>query len=270
MCLVKRKNQKINNQRSMKFGFRYILVLFLLGLIPKVYAHVVPVTNEDAVNEQNQNLEILSEQNQDESADYTSLIENLKQYQSHPINLNNTDKDELMDLGLLTEIQVKNLLTHIQKNGKLISIYELQGINGFDLKTIKRILPYVRVTDNFDSSHFTFAEMLKSGSTESTTRYQRLTEHQAAFDPYTDSLLKKSPSNYYLGSPERIFTRLRFRYSNNVSVGFIAEKDAGEPFRKIDSLGKKAGFDYYSFHLFLRNIRVIKTLAVGDYQACFG
>ncbi|HEY1039313.1 MAG TPA: helix-hairpin-helix domain-containing protein [Bacteroidia bacterium] len=255
----------------MKNVFRHTCLFVFIFLIQYSHAQVTPtVPNDDADNEQNQNLEILSEQNQDENADYTSLIENLKQYQAHPINLNNTDKDELMDLGLLTEIQVKNLLTHIEKNGRLISIYELQGIKGFDIKTIKRILPYVYVTDNFNSSHFTFSEMIKSGSIESTTRYQRLLEHQSGFDAYTDSALKKSPSKYYLGSPERIFTRLRFRYSNNVSVGFIAEKDAGEPFRRIDSLGKKAGFDYYSFHVFVRNIRFVKTMAIGDYQACFG
>jgi hypothetical protein len=246
------------------------LLLFLCFLQTTFGQTPVNVPNDDADNDQNQNIELLSEQNQDENADYTSLVENLRQYQARPINLNNTDKDELMDLGLLTEIQIQNLLAHIAKNGKLISIYELQGIIGFDLVTIRKILPYVKVTDNFNSSHFTFNEMLKSGSTESTTRFQRVLEHQAGFDSYNDSLLKQSPSNYYLGSADRIFTRLRFRYSNNVSAGFIAEKDAGEPFRKIDSLNKKAGFDYYSFHFFLRNIRFIRTLAIGDYQATFG
>jgi len=230
----------------------------------------VPLPNEDNDNQQNQNIELLSEQNQDENADYTSLIESLKQYQSHPINLNKATKDELMDLGLLTEIQISALLQHREKNGNLLTIYELQGIEGFDIRTIKAILPYVKVTDNFDSAHFTFAEMLKSGNTEITTRFQRVLEHQAGYNEFNDSLLKASPSKYYLGDANRIFTRVRFRYSNNVSLGFIGEKDAGETFKKIDSLNKKAGFDFYSFHLFLRNIRFVKSLAIGDYQASFG
>ena len=226
--------------------------------------------NDDNDNQQNQNIELLSEQNQDENADYTSLIEGLKQYQSHPINLNKTTKDELMDLGLLTEIQISALLSHRKKNGNLLTIYELQGIDGFDIRTIKSILPYVKVTDNFESAHFTFEEMLKSGNTEMTTRFQRVLENQAGYNEYSDSLLKASPSNYYLGDANRIFTRVRFRYSNNVSLGFIGEKDAGETFKKIDSLNKRAGFDFYSFHLFLRNIRFVKSLAIGDYQASFG
>lgn len=226
--------------------------------------------NDDNDNDQNQNIELLSEQNQDENADYTSLIESLKQYQSHPINLNRATKDELMDLGLLTEIQISALLRHREKNGNLLTIYELQGIDGFDVRTIKAILPYVKVTDNFDSAHFTFAEMLKSGNTEITTRFQRILEHQAGYNEFNDSLLKASPSKYYLGDANRVFTRVRFRYSNNVSLGFIGEKDAGETFKKIDSLNKRAGFDFYSFHLFLRNIRFVKSLAIGDYQASFG
>jgi hypothetical protein len=247
----------------------YLLLIFFILNSCALFSQV-PQTNDDADNLQNQNLEILSEQTQEENADYTSLIENLKQYLSHPINLNKTDKDELMDMGLLTEIQSNALLRHIKRHGNLISIYELQGISGFDIKTIKSILPYVRVSDQFNSAHFTISEMLDNGGTEITTRYQRLLENQPAFNSYSDSLLKAKPNNYYLGSPERIFTRFRYRYSNNVSLGFIAEKDAGEPFKKIDSLNKKTGFDFYSFHFFLRNVKIFKTLAIGDYQASFG
>lgn len=256
----------------MKLKKLHIYLVVCLLLTASGFSQVVAPgkENDDNDNQQNQNIELLSEQNQDENADYTSLIEGLKQYQSHPINLNKTTKDELMDLGLLTEIQISALLSHRKKNGNLLTIYELQGIDGFDIRTIKSILPYVKVTDNFESAHFTFAEMLKSGNTEITTRFQRVLEQQAGYNEYNDSLLKASPSKYYLGDANRIFTRVRFRYSNNVSLGFIGEKDAGETFKKIDSLNKRAGFDFYSFHLFLRNIRFVKSLAIGDYQASFG
>ncbi|MFL5753142.1 MAG: ComEA family DNA-binding protein, partial [Bacteroidia bacterium] len=226
--------------------------------------------NDDADNQQNQNIEILSEQNQQEDADYTNLVETLNNFRANPINLNNTSKDELEDLQLLTEIQINNLLNHIEKNGRLITIYELQGVRGFDLGTIRKILPYVKVSDNFSSSHFTIGTMFRNGSHEVITRYQRILEHQKGFDKYNDSLLGAKPSAYYLGSPERVFMRYRFKYSNNVSWGLIAEKDAGERFQAIDSLHKKAGFDFYTAHLFIRNIGIIKSLAIGDYQASFG
>jgi hypothetical protein len=249
-----------------------VSILFALSILFafSVKAQVPNPKNDDPDNQQNQNIEILAEQNQQEDADYTNLIETLNNFRANPINLNNTTKDELEDLQLLTEIQINNLLNHIAKNGKLIIIYELQAVRGFDLGTIRKILPYVKVADNFSSSHFTLGTMFKNGSHEIMTRYQRTLEHQKGYDTHSDSMLRAHPSGYYLGSPDRIYNRYRFKYSNNVSWGLIAEKDAGETMKGIDSLHKKAGFDFYTAHLFLRNIRFVKALAIGDYQASFG
>ncbi|MBK6943523.1 MAG: hypothetical protein IPH21_02365 [Flavobacteriales bacterium] len=63
------------------------------------------------------------------------------------------------------------------------------------------------------------------------------------------------------------YTRYRFRYRQNVSFGITAEKDEGEEFFKGS---QKQGFDYYSAHLFLRDIGRLKAVAIGDYQAQFG
>ncbi len=232
---------------------------------------VVPVIPEDDPDkQQNQNLEILGENNGEEDADYTNLIDVWNHYKANPINLNHTTREELQDLQLLSDIQINHLLSHIEKNGKLITIFELQGIEGFDLPAIKKILPYVKVADMFSSSKFSAKEMFKEGKHEIVFRYQRILEHQVGFNSRTTAELQKTPSKYYLGSQERLYSRYRFTYGNNVSWGFIAEKDAGEPFKKIDSLKKKAGFDFYSAHLFVRNIRFVKALAIGDYQASFG
>ena len=150
-----------------------------------------------------------------------------------------------------------SFLSDSTKNGKMITIFELQGIDGFDLVTIKQILPYVKVVDQFSSSTFSLNEMFKQGKHEIVLRYQRILEHQSGFNSRSTEELQNSPSKYYLGSQERIFARYRFTYGTNVSWGLIAEKDAGEPFKKIDSLNKKAGFDFYSAHLFVRNIRFV-------------
>lgn len=207
-------------------------------------------------------------------------------YKAHPLNLNRTKKEELADLLLLTDIQINNLLKHREKNGYLISIYELQSIDGFDLNTIKKITPFVFVSDNFNSAFFSTKEMLKDGRHEFVTRFQRILEPQAGYH-VSDSIKNVKPNSYYLGSPNRIFARYSFQYNNNVSFVLAGEKDAGEDFHfggsKIDSIplsngttNKRAeyrqtkGFDFYSGHIAVRNIKFIKTLVVGDYQATFG
>ena len=59
-----------------------------------------------------QRIEFISEQLEDESPDLTNLFDQLFYFYDHPINLNNTNIDELNDLGLLTDLQINDLLHH--------------------------------------------------------------------------------------------------------------------------------------------------------------
>ncbi|HRN36276.1 MAG TPA: hypothetical protein PLL18_05125, partial [Flavobacteriales bacterium] len=71
----------------------------------------------------------------------------------------------------------------------------------------------------------------------------------------------------YLGSPWKVYARYRYQYRRDLDFGITAEKDEGEEFFKGT---QKKGFDFYSAHLFLRNVGPFKAVALGDYQAQFG
>jgi hypothetical protein len=229
-----------------------------------------------------QQLENIAENGADEEADYTVLLEALNHYKDHPINLNAATREELQEMQILNDIQINSLLAHIKKNGRLITIYELQGIAGFDLQTIHRILPYVHVTDNFDAAYFGINEMFKNGRHTVTFRYGRTLEEQTGFTSIDSAELYDSPNSRYIGSPDKLYFRYRFNYATNVSWGITAEKDQGELFFKDRQKAKydwynemlqgkqKTGFDFYSAHIYIHNIRFIKSLAIGDYQATFG
>lgn len=243
--------------------------------------------NNEQVDELiNQNVELLSEQLQSEDGDVSNLTDTWLYYKKHPINLNRAGKEELLELQLLNDIQINNLLKHREKNGNMISIYELQSIDGFDLASIKKILPFVYVSDNFNSASFSIHEMFKDGKHEFVTRLQRIIEPQAGYN-VSDSIKSLKPNSYYLGDPNRVFARYTFQYNNNVSFAIAGEKDAGEQFNfggnKMDSVtsnlstgGRRVvyrqtkGFDFYTGHIAIRNIKFIKTLVIGDYQATFG
>lgn len=248
----------------MKSG-KYILVTLLL---------LFNITNGFAQGEDpqktailQQRIELIAEAYGDENPDFNTLFDALSNYYEHPANLNHTSKDELEELMMLTEMQIVNLLDHIEKNGKLISIYELQAIDGWDIETIRNILPFVYVADNFNTPHISIKQMLKEGTHEWSTRYVRILEPQAGYAPVSDSALTASPNSRYLGNPDRYYTRYRFRFGTNVSWGITAEKDPGEQFFKGT---QKQGFDFYSGHFMIRNYGKIKALAIGDYQVSFG
>src|SRR6185503_7473909 len=59
----------------------------------------------------------------------------------------------------------------------------------------------------------------------------------------------------------------RYSYKNLLQYGLVGDKDAGEQFLKG---AQHSGFDFYSFHLFARNVGVIQSLAIGDFTVNMG
>lgn len=222
-------------------------------------------------------------------ADLSNLFELLTDRYLDPIDLNHTDAQELSTILLLSDVQISAILQHVERHGKLLSIYELQSVNSMDARTIALIRPFVEVRENPLGSTASFREIMKQGTHELTVRSTMSVQSRRGFmdrpNPFgkdyvdadgdalpdfgnasvLDSLRRNN--RLYLGSPFRVYTRYRFRYRQNISFGFTAEKDEGEQFFKGT---QPNGFDYYSAHFFVRNIGRLKALAIGDYQAQFG
>lgn len=192
--------------------------------------------------------------------DFNTIFERLEDFRQDPINLNKANESILRDLRLLTDAQILDLLAYRQLAGDLISIYELQAIPSFDINTIRRILPYVTVRGNLDDFQIPVLDMLKSGRDEVFVRWSRVLESQKGFTSTTESR--------YLGDPNQLYVRYRHSYGTRLSYGFTAEKDRGEEFFKGSN---KQGFDYYSAHLFARDLnKTVKAIALGDYSVSLG
>lgn len=203
----------------------------------------------------------------DAELDYTTLVEGLTELAQNPINLNSATEADLQKLIVLNEIQIQNLLNHIKNFGPLASTYELQSVESFNLDVIYRILPFVSTTEIQKKQNFKAKNVFKYGKSTLFLRYQRVLEEQQGFSEIDDSTLNASPNSRYLGSPDKLYLRYNFKYSNKVSFGITAEKDAGEEFF---SGNNKNGFDYYSSHLFLSNFGRVESFALGDYHLQFG
>jgi hypothetical protein len=224
----------------------------------------------------------------DNDVDLTNLFELLADRYTDPIDLNHTTAQELNALLLLNDVQVSALMQHIKRNGKLLSLYELQAINGWDAATIQLVRPFIIVRESQMGARASLKEILKQGSHEWTTRSTMNIESRRGFldrrnsfgkdyaDPGGDELPDvedpevrdslRANSKVYLGSPYRLYTRYRFRYRQNISIGFTAEKDEGEELFQ----GSQRSFDFLSAHLFVRDLGRLKSVAIGDYSAQFG
>lgn len=213
-----------------------------------------------------QRIEFISEQLENEDVDLTDVVQNLYYRIDNPINLNSVKKEDLLELNLLTEVQINDLLQHREKYGKFISIYELQSLKYWDMETIYLVLPFVKVEDRTDQLHVSFKEAIKQGKFDWFLRYQRAIESKKGYKAPNDSILKASNS-YYHGNPDKYYTRFRYSYRTNISVGITAEKDPGEQFFKG---AQKQGFDFYSAHAFYKGGKYLRAVAIGDYQIQIG
>lgn len=244
-----------------------LLFVFSLFFICKAFAQEPDTTKATGTEEIEQQIESLAERT-DIEVDYSDWVEELNILRQRPVNINSTDENELRRLFFLNDLQINNLLQYINQYGKLSSIYELQVIDGFNERVVTQILPFISLSP-YVPEKFSFKRALKYGGTDVMLRYQRVLNDQKGYADVSDSLRRAKPNNYYLGDHNSLFMRVQYTYKDNLKFGFVADKDAGETFLpKSDTLRK--GFDFYSAHLFLKNIGKIKQLAIGDYHVQFG
>ncbi len=189
--------------------------------------------------------------------DYTELVEDLLQLAENPINLNAARKSELQQLFFLSDFQIESLLNYRDSTGKILSVYELQLVPGFDLVDVERIMPFVVAGDFVPPIN---ANDFASGKHDFSTRVKTLLETPVGYTP------QYSGTGRYLGSKPALYSRYRYK-ARKLQVGLTAEKDAGEPF--FDGTFP-LGFDYLSGFVQVNDIGHIKRVVVGDYRAEFG
>ncbi|MEO8733282.1 MAG: helix-hairpin-helix domain-containing protein, partial [Flavobacteriales bacterium] len=264
------------------------LLLFaaFLSLEAQLHAQTLSPELRDLIE---QRIESTAEELGDNSdVDLSGIVEQLMDRLHDPIDLNHTNAEELSSLDLLSDLQVNAILDHIKRFGKFISIYELQTVDGMDNATLEVLQPFVTI-HGADRTRTPLKEMLANGTSEVIVRMVTDVQQRKGFlgqqnifgtlytdpdggtlpntnDPQVLDSLRQN-SKVYLGSPWKVYTRYRFRYRQNIDFGVTGEKDAGEQFFKGT---EPQGFDFYSAHLFLRNVGPLKALALGDFQACFG
>lgn len=244
------------------------LLLILFFTLFSLQKSIAQVSDTIPIDQQTEQLiEDISEANDGADIDYSEISEELAFYLEQPMNLNTGNSDILKRVLLLSDFQIYKLKEYISNTGELVTLYELNNIDGFDLQTIFRILPYITVAPSANPYAIKIKDVLKYGRHQLFVRYQQVIEEQKGYSPATDSLLTANPNARYLGGSQKIYTKYGFNYRNKIRFGITAEKDPGEEFFAGT---QKNGFDFYSAHLFFKDFGIVKALAIGDYQLQFG
>ena len=196
-----------------------------------------------------------------------NLFSDLSYLSEHPFNLHTVTKEELERLPFLSDIQVENLLYYIYRYSPLYSIYELKNVEEMDLQTIEYLLPFVYLEEKKEVPETLKARhVLRYGKQELLFRYDHCFQEKAGYrdDPVEEK--QAHPSRYYLGEPYYASLKYGFQYKEQIQFGFVMEKDAGEVFWNSQHKGP----DYFSSHLVLKEMGVLKSLFIGDYRLAFG
>ncbi len=202
--------------------------------------------------------------NYDENVDVSDILPSERRSGGNRIDLNNADPFILADDLQLSPEQVRNLEDYIRRYGHLLTVYELKAIRGFDGMTIERILPLIRIQPEAKKTSPNPLLLLKQTRGTLLIRYGRVLEKQKGFQHTDDTANDRQD---YLGDPSRVLIRLTAKAGSMLSMGYVAEKDAGEQlFRGT----QKQGFDHQAGYLMIAFAKVLQSLIIGDYQLGFG
>lgn len=199
------------------------------------------------------------------ASQWEEQYQELQEIAEHPFNINTITKEQLEQLPFLSEKLIENILYYQYKYGPMVTKNELLGIEGMDYQTRHFLEDFIYIGPvKKKANRITLKRLLKYNQQDLFLRVD-IPFNQKAGYVYTDA--HKEKDNVYLGNSLYQNIRYKFQYKKQVYWGFVAEKDAGEPF--FGGYNKK-GFDFYSGYVFLQDIGHLKKLAIGNYKASFG
>ena len=203
---------------------------------------------EDRLSEELETYKGSSEESHEE------LIEDYLFYLENPVNINSDEVKHLEEIGLLSAFQLKALIQYRKQFGDLIFADELLMIEDFNESTVAVLAPLIY----FGKSEFIQEKEKVTVGKALTRGHHKVTLNYA-------QKFGGEPNEDYLGSPQKLQLKYNFQYKQKFRLGFVSEKDAGEP-----SFFDFIGAHCYASDLYFTDALIIKDLVLGDYLLSFG
>ncbi len=185
--------------------------------------------------------------------DNSALLEDLTTNSEHPVSINLATDEDLTRLNLLDFNQIQNLIKYREKYGFIVSIFELNAIEGFSPEVVQSLASFI----NFEVP----ADSIK-GSRHA-ARNSLISRIKTSFPQakgYRSVSEKKGAA--YQGLPISLYNRYHLEIPRKFELGLITKNDAGEQF----FLGSnKSGFDYYSGFISFKRDGIVRQVTIGDF-----
>jgi hypothetical protein len=223
-----------------KTSYTKYLFFFLIALLPiKVHSQSEKIS-EIIISVAE---ELAADDSDPEAA--SSYIERLNELAENPVKLNSSGENEISRLFFLSDFQVKALLDYVHSSGRIISVYELANIPGFDKETTEMIIPFITLESKMT--------LITDSVRWKITSLTNISIRPGSYDSTLSGSLWKLLSKYK-------FT------AGSFSGGLTIEKDPGETFL----IGNPPLPDFLSAHIAYNGTGLIRRLILGDYSARFG
>ncbi|MDP1621495.1 MAG: helix-hairpin-helix domain-containing protein [Bacteroidales bacterium] len=197
--------------------------------------------------------------------DFAELAEDLVDLSLKPVNLNKAKEDDLNVIPFLTPKQRRSLFDYLTAYGEVLSIFELQSIQGFDSVLIQNIRPFISISPPAHVPVPSPNNLIKFGRHNLLVRYKQVFPTSAGYEDMDTSAVNNG--SYYPGSPQRYYFRYNYTWFDKIRIGFAGEKDPGEQFFRG---AQPNGMDFYAAYLYLSNIGILKNLTIGNFRISFG
>lgn len=211
----------------------------------------------------------------EETIDLESIIQNLYSIYENPINLNGNRLSELLENNLISEFQFFKINQHLESYGSFLEIEELLIIEGFNEQKIDDLRAFITVIQ--PSQQLIKKVSLKRLKQNFLLDFIHPLQKSQGYQKISESEFQNSPNSVYLGEVFKLKGRYKIE-NRKIQSGLIFEKDQGEilfnnPYNKVSQnfLDRNPSrLDYFSAHLMIKDIGLIKKFIVGDYQLQFG
>lgn len=258
-------NHKVHKGKSQrdtkgKFNLYFNLVLFVRTLCSLWLTNIlrpaicfliyIPISEFSALCQEEKRSEVIVNiaeelaSGESDMEEFSVYIERLQELAENRVRINSGQEPEISRLFFLSDYQLKTLMNHIKTSGKIVSVYELASIPGFDRSTAELMIPFITLEEE------------SSPADSSKLRSTFLTN--LIFKP-------RDTDTNSAGSQMKMLAKYKMTFGS-FAAGFTYEKDQGEKFLS----GSPPRPEFLSGYLCWSGKGIIKKIVAGDFSARFG